>query len=82
MKQVSYFVLYFYRLHKDEQVGKAMDWKKYSDSLGSPDNSLTYCLPLLEMNDDEIIEDEEDTVEYFKICHNSLLEIIGKGRAF
>ena len=41
-----------------------------------------YFLPLLEMNDDEIIEDEEKTLDLFKICHNSLLAIIGKGRAF
>ena len=59
-----------------------MDWKKYSDILGSSGNSRTYCLPLLAMNDDEIIEDEEETVESFKICHNSLLAILGKGRAF
>ena len=34
------------------------------------------------MNDDEIIEDEEATVDSLKICHNSLLAILGKGRAF
>ena len=81
IQQVSSFVVYFSRLHKDEQVGKVMDWKKYSDSLGSSGNSRTYCLPLLAMNDDEIIEDEEETVESFNICHNSLLAILGKGRA-
>ena len=32
MQQVSYFVVFFSCLHKDEQVGKVMDWKKYSDS--------------------------------------------------
>ena len=79
---MSSFVVYFSRIHRDEQVGKVMDWKKYSDSLVRSGNSRTYCLPLLAMNDDEIIEDEEETVESFKIYHNSLLAIIGKGRAF
>ena len=73
MQQVSSFVVYFSCLHKDEQVGKVMDWKKYSDILGNSGNSRTYYLPLLAMNNDDIIEDEEETVEYFKICHNSLL---------
>ena len=82
IQQVSYFVVYLSRLHKYEQVGKVMDWKNYLDILGSSDNSCTYCLPLLTMNNYEIIEDEEDTVESFKICHNSLLAILGKGRAF
>ena len=52
VQQVSSFVVYFSRLHKYEQVGKVMDWKKSSDSLGSSVNSRTYFLPLLAMKDD------------------------------
>ena len=59
-----------------------MDWKKYSDSLRRPGDCRTYCLPLLAMDEDEVVVDEGQTSEPFKICHNSLLAILGKERAF
>ena len=82
MQQVSCFVVYFSRLHKNEQVAKVKDWKKYSDSLRRPGDCRTYCLLILAMDKDEVVVDEGQTSEPFKIRNNSLLAILGKGRAF